>query len=211
MAAWIVGASPVPAGVTAMNVCSPSGLLPSANCPEIVNEVFLSGNEPHQPDNLYRKFAINRETGLLATVFTPPQLVEERVYFVMPPEARLWAESAGVPIPPDTYDAIQPPALDPDVNISAPALYEEVQGKVKISGTAAGADFASYRLLVGKGLNPQEWIEIAESSTSVSDGLLAEWDTQGLSGLYAVQLVVTRTDQRVDTAVIQVTIKEAVE
>jgi len=119
---------------------------------------------------------------------------------------RLWAESAGVPVPPDTYDAIQPPALDPDVNISAPALYEEVQGKVKISGTAAGADFASFRLLVGKGLNPQEWIEIAESSTSVSDGLLAEWDTQGLSGLYAVQLVVTRTDQRVDTAVIQVTI-----
>jgi hypothetical protein len=27
------------------------------------------GNEPVQADNMYRKFAINRETGLLATVF----------------------------------------------------------------------------------------------------------------------------------------------
>ena len=39
-------------------------------------------------------------------------------------------------------------------------------------------------------------------------GVLAEWDTKGLSGLYAVQLLVVRTDQKVDTAVIQVTISD---
>jgi hypothetical protein len=37
---------------------------------------------------------------------------------------------------------------------------------------------------------------------------LAEWDTSGLSGLYAVQLQVVRSDQRVETAIIQVTVKE---
>jgi len=198
----------VPEGVTAMLVCDPSGLLPTPECPEIVSEVFLSGNEPQQPDNLYRKFIVNAETGFLATVFTPPQFVEERVYLIAPPEAREWALSAGLPVPPDSYDAIRAPRTDPDVNISAPALFAEVQGVVKITGTAAGADFASYRVLVGQGLNPQEWIEVGRGDAPVTDGLLAEWDTQGLSGLYAVQLVVTRSDQRVDTAVIQVTIGE---
>jgi membrane carboxypeptidase/penicillin-binding protein PbpC len=197
---------PVPAGVTTLNVCDPSGLLPSPDCPDLVNEVFLSGSEPHEPDHLYRRLSINRETGLLATVFTPPQLVEQRTYIVVPPEALAWAQGAGIPIPPETYDAIQLPPLNPEVNICAPASFAEVHGKVQISGTAAGADFASYRLLVGKGLNPQEWIEIARSDTPVSDGVLGEWDTQGLSGLYALQLIVTRTDQRVDTAVIQVTV-----
>jgi hypothetical protein len=37
-------------------------------------------------------------------------------------------------------------------------LFAEVNGNVKIDGTAAGKDFVSYRVLVGQGLNPQEWI-----------------------------------------------------
>jgi len=61
---------------------------------------------------------------------------------------------------------------------------------------------------VGKGLNPQEWIQLGgDVITPVERGLLAEWNTKGLSGLYAVQLLVVRQDQVVDTAVIQVTIK----
>ncbi|MCJ7432800.1 MAG: hypothetical protein MUO77_04865 [Anaerolineales bacterium] len=46
-----------------------------------------------------------------------------------------------------------------------------------------------------------------EGQTAVVDGLLAEWDTSKLSGLYAVQLQVVRSDQRVNSAVIQVTVK----
>ena len=95
----------------------------------------------------------------------------------------------------------------PDVNITFPALFAEVNGSVKLDGTAAGKDFVSYRVLVGQGLNPQEWIQIGEGGTSVTNDLLAEWNTSGLSGLYAVQLQVVRTDQRVDSAVIQVTVK----
>jgi len=196
-----------PAGVTTMNVCDPSGMLPTADCPNLVSEVFLNGNEPIQPDNMYRKFAINRETGLLATVFTQPQLIEERVYLVVPSDARSWAESAGLAIPPATYDVIQTPPNNPDVNINFPALFAEVNGSVKIDGTAAGKDFVSYRVLVGQGLNPQEWIQVGDGTAPVSNNLLAAWDTSGLSGLYAVQLQVVRNDQRVDSAVIQVTVK----
>jgi hypothetical protein len=182
-------------------------MLPTAECPNLVSEVFLNGNEPIQPDNMYRRYAVNRETGLLATVFTLPQLIEDRVYLVVPPEARAWAEAAGLEIPPASYDAIQAPPVDPDVNILSPELFGEIGGDVTIEGTAAGEDFVSYRLLAGQGLNPQEWIEIARGSQPVTDGILARWDTGGLSGLYAVQLQVLRSDQRVDTAITQFTVR----
>ena len=127
-----------PADVSVMNVCDPSGMLPTADCPNLVSEVFLNGNEPIQPDNMYRKYAINRETGLLATVFTLPQLVENRVYLVVPPEARSWAESAGLEIPPSNYDVIQAPRINPEVNITSPELFTEVSGTVNIAGTPRG-------------------------------------------------------------------------
>jgi len=197
----------LPPDVSVVNVCDPSGMLPTPDCPNIVNEVFLNGNEPQQADTMYRRFSVNRETGLLATVFTLPQLIEERVYLVVPADARSWAESAGLAIPPSAYDVIQAPPFNPDVNISSPELFAEVDGTVRIEGTAAGADFVSYRVLVGQGLNPQEWVQIGEGTQTVTNGLLAEWDASSLSGLYAVQLQVIRTDQRVDTALIQVTVK----
>ncbi|MBN2116854.1 MAG: transglycosylase domain-containing protein [Anaerolineales bacterium] len=197
----------IPADVSVINVCDPSGMLPTSDCPNLVSEIFLNGNEPIQPDNMYRKYAVNRETGLLATVFTLPQLVEERVYLVVPPEARSWAESAGLEIPPSTYDVIQPPQVNPDVTITAPELFTEVHGVVKISGTAAGDGFVSYRVVAGQGLNPQKWIQVAEGNEPVTNDVVARWDTTGLSGLYAVQLQVVREDQRVDTAIIQVTVK----
>jgi len=109
-------------------------------------------------------------------------------------------------IPPATYDVIQPPRVDANVNITSPELFSEVNGNVEIEGTAAGDDFLSYRVLVGQGLNPQEWIQVAEGNEPVTNGLLAEWNTSNLSGLYAVQLQVVRRNQRVDTAIIQVTV-----
>jgi len=197
----------IPADVSVMNVCDPSGMLPTADCPNLVSEVFLNGNEPVQADNMYRKYAVNRETGLLATVFTLPQLIEERVYFVVPSDARSWAEGAGLEIPPTNYDVIQSPQVNSDVNITSPELFTEVSGTVEIIGTAAGEEFVSYRVLVGPGLNPQEWIQVVEGNAPVTNGLLATWNTSGLSGLYAVQLQVVKSDQKVDTAIIQVTVK----
>jgi membrane carboxypeptidase/penicillin-binding protein PbpC len=200
---------PVPQGVTVMDVCDPSGMLPTADCPDIVSEVFLQGNEPVEPDSLYRSYQVNRETGQLATVFTPPQFVENRVYMMVPSEAKAWADTAGIPTPPDSYDAIQPPLINPEVNLTAPALFADVSGIVTIEGTASGQDFDHYRVQVGKGLNPQEWVQVGQDRTvRVEDGVLASWDTSGLEGLYAVQLVVVRADQRVETAVIQVNVKK---
>jgi membrane carboxypeptidase/penicillin-binding protein PbpC len=196
-----------PQGVSTITVCDPSGMLPTKECPNLVSDVFLNGSEPIQADNLFREFSVNRETGLLATVFTPPELIETRVYMLVPENARDWAVSAGLPIPPTSYDAIQPPPVNLSANITAPEFFSNVGDVVKIVGTASGTDFEYYRIQVGKGLNPQEWIQLGgDVTTPIEDGVLTEWDTKGLSGLYAVQLQVVRTDKRVDTAVIQVTI-----
>ena len=42
--------------------------------------------------------------------------------------------------------------------------------------------------------------------TPVSGGKLAEWDTSGLQGLYALQLLVVRADHSLQTATLQVTV-----
>jgi membrane peptidoglycan carboxypeptidase len=197
----------IPAGVTTMEVCDPSGQLPTATCPDVVQEVFLNGNEPVSYDSLFRAFQVNRETGRLATVFTPPGLVDEHVFMVVPPEARDWALNAGIELPPEVYDAIQPPAPSSDVQILGPEPFSAVRGKVTLRGTAAGPGFTFYRLQAGAGLNPQNWIQIGvDSSMQATNGVLGEWDTQGLNGLYALRLLVVRQDQTVDSSTIQVTV-----
>lgn len=198
----------IPAGVSRMNVCNPSGLLPSVDCPDVVSEVFLAGTEPTQLDNLYRVFQINRETGRLATAFTPPDQIEERVYMILPPEAEAWARLSGLPTPPEEYDVIQASTGGiTGTQITEPAMLANVSGKVEISGSAYGEGFAYYQLQAGKGLNPRSWLQIGEDVTQpVEDDLLGIWDTDDLDGLHTIQLQVVRTDQRVSSTVIQVTV-----
>ncbi len=197
-----------PAGISAVSVCDPSGLLPTDTCPRVVGEVFLTGSEPVQEDNLYRSFQVNRETGLLATVFTPLALVEPRVYLVVPPQAAAWAQSAGLETPPNTYDVIFAPTdTSPEAQVDAPQMFAYVRGEVTLTGSAGGEDFAYYRLQVGQGLNPQAWIQLGENMpVPVTDGTLGVWDTRGLNGLYVVRLQVVFQDQRIQTAVLQVSV-----
>jgi membrane peptidoglycan carboxypeptidase len=197
-----------PQGMAAMDVCSPSGLLPTDACPLVVREVFLDGNQPVAYDDLYRVFPINRETKLLATIFTPPELVENKVFMVVPKAAKAWATSSGIQTPPDTYDTLQSKAPQLDVHIASPEMLALVNGKVQVTGTASGKDFLFYRLQYGQGLNPQSWVQIGgDSTTQVTDGLLGEWDTTGLSGLYVLQLQVIRLDQSLETDTVIVTIQ----
>ena len=197
----------VPPGLSIVDVCDPSGQLPTRHCPTVVSEVFLNGNEPTQYDSLYRAFQINRETELLATVFTPPELVEERVYMLVPSAASDWAKSARVPVPPESYDVIAQPPIEESAQIKAPQMFTNVRDEVEIWGTASGEGFLSYRLQAGQGLNPQVWIQISEDvTTPIENGLLTTWDTNELNGLFAVQMIVLRDNRRVDTNTIQITI-----
>ncbi len=196
-----------PPGLTEVEVCDPSGLLPTPACPNVVRELFLNGSEPVHADNLYQVFDINRETGFLATVFTPPQLVEQRVYLIVPLEMRAWARANGLPAPPETYDTIQAQTGSAGARISAPAMQSYLKGEVTITGSAAGDDFVAYRVQFGEGLNPKTWRQIGEEMrTPVEDGQLLAWDTSGLNGLFALQLIVVRDGQRIERATVLVTV-----
>ncbi len=197
---------PLPPGVTRLNVCDPSGQLATEACPNVVSEIFLNGYEPTQADTLYQQYSINRETGLLATVFTPPNLVETRTFINFPPEALEWAVANNLQTPPTAYDTIQPAPARPGLALFAPGMFESVSGPVTVLGSAGGEGFVSYRLQAGQGLNPDSWILISDGSAPVENGILGIWDTNGLGGLYTIQLVVIRNDQRVETTAVQVTL-----
>jgi membrane peptidoglycan carboxypeptidase len=194
----------IPTGIVNLYVCDPSGLLPSPICPNVTNEVFLSGNEPDQIDTLYQSYQVNQETGFLATIFTPFELVEERVFMNVPPEAEAWAKNAGIQIPPSEYDTILQPSPQIDAHINLPLLFADVRGQLQITGSAMGADFSYYRLEYGLGLNPQEWIQIGTDITKpIEEGLLANWDTNGINGLIATRLMVVHKDKSVEIATTQ--------
>ncbi len=197
----------MPPGVTQLVVCDPSGLLPTAECPNVVTEVFLTGSEPNIVDNLYQRFEINRETGRLATIFTPQEWVEEKTFLLVPPEAQEWSRLANLPVPPLEYDNIQPVKLDPVAHFTSPAQFSFVRGTLPLTGTAAGEGFVSYRLQIGRGINPAEWQNIGESvTTPVEAGLLGKLDTSGMDGLFIVRLMVVYEGQRVQLAYLQVTV-----
>jgi membrane peptidoglycan carboxypeptidase len=197
-----------PPGITTMDVCDPSGLLPTPECSNIVSEVFASGSEPTQTDNLYQTLYINRETGLLATINTPPELVEGQVFLFVPPEAQEWARLAGLPTPPENYDVVSKQFASPDgLAITSPEQFDYLSGEVKIRGSAGGQEVVYYRLQAGAGLNPQTWLQIGENETrQVRDSILGTWDTTGLNGLYVIQLLSVDKDQRIETTAVQVTV-----
>jgi membrane carboxypeptidase/penicillin-binding protein PbpC len=197
-----------PLGIVHQVVCVPSGMLPTEECPKTSNEIFIAGNEPRQSDNLYRTFMINTQTGRLATIYTPTEFLQEKVYLVVPPEAQEWAVAEGLEIPPDSYDVVfNPGSPSQTASILLPEIFSYVSGQVEINGNASGENFSFYRLQIGEGLNPRQWLQIGEEiSTPVEDDLLATWDTSGLNGLYAVRLQVVAVDQNVETISIQVTV-----
>jgi membrane carboxypeptidase/penicillin-binding protein PbpC len=201
----------LPPGIVTMQVCAPSGMLPSRNCPVTVPEVFISGNEPVHIDDLFQSVSINRETGMLATAFTPVELIEQKVFIRVPQEYKEWARKAGIPLIPENYDVIQLRAKDPAIHITSPEMMASLKNKIEIRGTASSQDFKYYRVQVGRGLNPGEWIDVGViGERPVVEGLLATWDTRGLNGLYIIRVQVVNNDSTVNTAAVQVTLDNPV-
>ena len=199
-----------PIGIKETNVCYPSGLLPTDDCQNIVREVFIIGTEPITLDNIWQSFKINRETGRLATVYTPLDLIENRVFQVLSSSAADWVANSGIPQPPREYDSVQSndqAEYSEVTEIIVPLPFDYVKEIVSIEGSARGEDFQYYRLQYGKGLNPDQWSQLGgDNYERVYDGVLQQWDTTGLSGLYTLQLLVVRTDQHFDISTVQVTV-----
>jgi len=201
-----------PEGLIEVTVCAVSGLKPNGQCPTR-SELMIPGTEPTETDNIHQVFLVNRETGKLATIYTPPELVEERVYMVLPPEAQDWInslpEERRVDIPPAEYDTVYGPnQAQAEVVVISPTAYSYVGGVFPIIGNARGGNYAFYRLVFGKGLNPTEWMQIGpDHGNQVDNNVLEFFDTTGIpDGLYTLQLQVVGQDQSVRQATLQFTI-----
>ncbi|MEX1247529.1 MAG: transglycosylase domain-containing protein [Anaerolineales bacterium] len=178
----------LPSGLTNVIVCVPSGQLPDDDCPQTRREWFLAGSEPTEFDSLYQRIAINTLNGNLATVFTPEEFIEERVFLMVPASARSWARAAGVELPPEDYDAVPYFAgQGSGVSILEPGPFTEVNGTVEITGLF-GAGVITYDVQVGQGLRAEEWLMVAEGEVDAGNQVTVEWDTSGLSGLWSIQL-----------------------
>ena len=198
----------IPADIIELDVCDPSGQLPTQFCPLSVQEIFIRGNEPVQYDTLYAPIQINRETGKLATLSTPLDLIEEKVFFIPPPEARLWAEKKGISSPPTEYDATITSEIQSfGSSIDFPTMFSYSGGSIRVRGRAIVDDFRYYRLEFGEGLNPTAWWLIGDDHfTPKERGLLAIWNTEDLEGLYTLKLLVVANDGKLKTDFVHVTI-----
>jgi membrane peptidoglycan carboxypeptidase len=198
-----------PPGLVRAQVGRLSGLLPTQYTQGAITELFLEGTVPTQRDNIYQGVRINRENGKLATAYTPPEKVEERVYEVYPPVAADWVREQGIPQPPTEYDDSTGPAVNVGpVAIINPRPYEYIKGGQVITGNAKADNFQLYRLEVGKGLNPAEWRQLGRDYNNQVEGTPLEfWDTtQEEEGLYTLQLTVVKNDQSLERRAVQVTV-----
>ncbi len=195
-----------PPNIVRIPVCLASGLLPTAECPQVVREVFVKGNEPTQPDNIWRPFRIFVPNGKLATAFDPPDQVTTVVYPIYPPQAADWVKENNIPQPPTEFDTTYAAsAAGGDLAIFSPTNYASVKGAVEVRGNAKMPDMREWRLNVGAGLDPGEWLTIGQGGGGIDNGTLAVWQT-GESGLYTLQLVGIDNAGNAQTATSQVTV-----
>jgi len=97
-----------PVGLIRRAVCAVSGMLPTPRCPTQKTELFIAGTEPTEPDSMFQSFLIDARTGKLANDQTPAADRIERVYMILPAEARDWAQRHGIEAPPTVTSKDQP-------------------------------------------------------------------------------------------------------
>jgi len=201
-----------PEGIVRRTVCNESGLLATDICPHRHTDIFIEGTEPKENDNFWQIFEINKLTGKLATPYTPPELIERRVYPVFPPVAEDWAkeqaELGRIELPPTDYDdSFGPIFTNEELAIARPAPFGYASGRVEIWGNARSGDFRLYQLHFGQGLQPQNWQQIGpDHYNQVDKGILEYWDTAGLNGPYTLRLTVIENNGNVRQVAIPLTI-----
>ncbi len=195
-----------PPGMVRAEVCATSGLLPTPYCPDRVKEIFIAGTEPKQFDNIWQPFRIYKPSGKLATVYSPPDQVEEKVFAIYPEEAKDWVRDNNIPQPPTDYDtSYRSASQTSDTAIIFPATYSSVKGVVSIVGNARLDNLDLYRLTFGKGLDPTQWTQIgSDHRQRVDNGMLDQWDVSSLDGLYTLKLTAVDKSGKPREAAVQV-------
>ncbi len=188
----------IPPGMVRIEVCNESGLLPTNLCPpdHRHTDIFLAEQAPTQMDNVWQQIMIDRTNGLLGSPLCP-NLVDEKIFAVYPPEARQWAIDHNIPQPPTQQSPNCPlptgstPVAEekPFMIINSPRDGSVLSGSIDINGTVQMPDFDHYTIQIGFGNDPQDWIQLLQSANPVQNGTLATWDTRHYpDGAYTIRL-----------------------
>jgi penicillin-binding protein 1C len=103
-----------PDGLTQVEVCDLSGLLPASACPHTRTEWFILGTEPTQTDNFHRQVWIDLLTNSLADDATPVERRKSITVLDLPVEAQSWAREQGLPLLTDFSQAENNVSQQPD-------------------------------------------------------------------------------------------------
>jgi penicillin-binding protein 1C len=186
-----------PPGIVEHEICVDSGTSPSPYCPSRRLEIFAESQPPLDASHdLWQAIGIDRLSGLRANEFCPDN-VEEKVFFVVPPEekeAREWVIARGYEQPPDAFCT---EGTRPQVSITSPQYNETIpQGLVPVMGQVQLPNFEHYELTYGIGTDPQGWGWISGPHLApVADGELTVWDTTHLKpGLFTLRVVAYSQD-----------------
>lgn len=196
-----------PFNIVEAAVCERSGLLPNGVCPPRT-EIFLDGMQTAlRRDTYWQAVDINSRTRQLATVNTPAELRSQQVYFIPPDAALDWWRANNQPLPPEEFDSVSRPEILSTAQILAPAQFDQVGGVVQVRGSIDAPNIQSYQLAYGEGRNPAAWTDIGEAQAVVSPGgVLGEWDTRGLNGIYSLLLTVVMQNGTSESQAVQVSV-----
>ncbi|MBN2118586.1 MAG: penicillin-binding protein 1C [Anaerolineales bacterium] len=147
-----------PDGLTQVEVCDLSGLLPASACPHTRMEWFILGTEPTQTDTFHQQIWIDLLTNSLADDSTPGERRTSITVLDLPVEAQSWAREQGLPLltdfsqpgnnvsqQPDQLILLSPPPnttyrIDPNFDPSSQQLEIEVAAGGEISQVTIWVD-----------------------------------------------------------------------
>ena len=96
-----------PDGLTQVEVCAISGLLPTSACQHTRTEWFITDTEPTQTDTTYQQVWIDTLTNSLANDSTPIERRQSISVLNLPAEAQAWARGQGLPLLADLSEAAE--------------------------------------------------------------------------------------------------------
>jgi penicillin-binding protein 1C len=94
-----------PPGITPVEVCTLSGLLPSEACPYRKMEWFIEATQPVIEDHFYKLVDVDMRTRVMAQVDTPLEYRRESLALDLPVQARQWALAQGITLYTDLLEA----------------------------------------------------------------------------------------------------------
>ena len=196
-----------PDGLERVEICPLSGLRAGKYCPHKTTDIFLKGTAPTKVCDIHQMVTVDKTTGNLATMLTPPENREEKVIEVYPPEWAAWAKAAGKappPQPPAEQEQQAQPVTNRDDNstlaITSPASGGAIRGVVDIRGSASGKGFASYQVEYGEGASPSAWKPLGGlHNTPVENNVLERWDTGSMNGLYKIRVTLNHKPTQTPT------------